>query len=246
MKKILKDIRFLIAVFVLIFVVFGGAAANASISRNGLPVLQSSSQPEAYTSALYFKAPVLRLNATSNPNTSFLVITNQAAIVETKVFGASVDVDISEEFTIIVLRTGQSQVHLSARMRSGEIRTITCTVVVEGAASGGTNGGAGNNDGNVGGGGGDDSAGDTTPPITGVLSYEFETALVIAFGLVIEEEDIFLFRLSATVIRGDISVRIVGNVARITRETANPNFEIRFTATIDGHVIATEYVQNRL
>jgi hypothetical protein len=144
-------------------------------------------------------------------------------------------------------------------MRNGEIRWISCTVIVEGATSGGSNsggsggtgngtqGGTGNNDGNVGTGGGDDnSTGNNTPPITGKLSYAFETALVIAFGLVIEEEDIFLFRLSATVIRGDITVRIVGNVARITRESANPNFEIRFTASIDGQIIATEYVQNRL
>jgi len=260
MKKFIKDIRFLIAVFVLIFVAFGSLAVNAVVSSGSgsgdSSPIQSVTPPEAYASAFYFKAPVLRLDENSNPNTSFLVITNQAAIVDAKVYGTAVSVEISPSFKISALRAGQAQIHLSARMRNDEIRTITCTVVVDAVpvevvnpkpddtkdpGDPGDDDEGGNNDD-----GGGEETGTGKAPLVGKLSYVFESALSIAFGLVIEEKDVFLFKLAAVVIEGDVTVSFLGNVAEIKRHSANRNFEIKFTAIVDGEIVATEYVRNSL
>ena len=218
--------------FLLIFVVICGAAANAFMSNGNLPFVTAGGTPEAHTSAFYFKAPVLRLAETSNPNTSFLVISNQEAIVDSEVYGNAVYVETKPAFKINVLRPGQAQIHLSARLQNGKIKTITCTVVVSGTATdpGNTQDPS------------DDDDNDETLPITGDLLYTFETPTTIAFRLIVSEENVFLFKLHAQVMSGTITVGIIGNVARITHRSANQSFQIRFTATINGEVVATEIV----
>jgi len=199
-------------------------AVNAAVSSvsPGTPV-RSGTPPLLHTSAFYFKAPVLQLDVNSKPNTTFLVITNHDAIIEARVFGTAVAVDTTGQFTINVLSVGQSQVYLSARMRDGEVKTITCTVVVSDATGEVAN---------------PDCTEKGNSKITGILSYEFETVSTIAFSLEIAGEDISVFRLSAVVISGDIAVGIVGNMAQITYRSANSNFEIMFTATIDDEIVA--------
>jgi len=230
MKKFTKDIRFLVAVFMLAFVVFGGLAINVVVfGGSSLPVY-GGTPPEAFATAFYFKAPVLRLNANSNPNTSFLVVTNEDAIMGRRVFGTAVTINPTGPFTINVQHPGQAQIHLSARMRNGEIKTITCTVIVTGEAPTSTPGG-------------NDDDNDEPIQITAELVPVFEEDDEISFGLVVDGKEVFLFELAAVVIEGDIIVGIFANVATITFTSGNPNFHIRFTASIDGEVVATRYVK---
>jgi len=242
MKKIIKDIRFLVAVFVLFFVAFGGLAVNAFVSGGGIgdgdggsftPIGHSRSPAEAVASAFYFKAPVLQLDVNSAPNTSFLVITDQYEIIGAKVYGTSVSVETNPEFKISVIHSGQAEVHLSARKSCGDIKTITCTVVVADEPVSVDDVG-------------DTEVVDETPPVIAELSYKFETPTSISFGLVVNQKDVPGFWLAAEIIEGDVKVGIFGNAANITHRSANPNFKIRFTATVDGEIVATKYVQNCL
>jgi len=187
-KKIIKDVRFLLGVFLLIFVVICGAVVNVALSNGNILPVSGRGPSEPTTFAFYFKAPVLRLNENSNPNTSFLVISNQEAIIGSKVYGTAVTVETTPEFTINVVGTGQAQIHLSARLRNGEIKTVTCTVVVTGES---TPSGTEPSD--------DDDDVDI-PPIVGELLYNFETATTVSFRLVVGGENVFLFKLHAEVI----------------------------------------------
>jgi hypothetical protein len=162
-----------------------------------------------------------------------------AAIEGKKVFGSAVSVETSPEFKITAVKPGQSQIHLGARMRNGEVKWISCTVIVTGETSynGNTQDPVGYCD--------DDNDEDIIP-----IAYEFyhkhETATTLVFFLVTGGEYDFEYTLGAVILQGEIRVGIVGNVARITFRSANPNFEVRFTATVNGDIVATKYVRNSL
>lgn len=237
MKKFTKDIRFLVAVFVLVFVVLGAAAINAIPSKDKpsatppsvpAPANGGSTADETPTTTeFYFKAPVLRLDINSSTHTSFLIVGNQAAITDGWVEGAAVNLTINP-FAIDVLMPGQAQVNLSARMSNGSIKTITCTVEVVGDDTT------------------KDFGKDKNISNIGELLYEFESDTSIVFNLLVNNETKTAFRLFAVVLEGDVAVGVLANVVRIKHFSGNPYFKIKVAALLDGAIVAVEEVENRL
>lgn len=250
MKKITKDIRFVIAALVLVFVVLGWAAINAFAGGDVLGAGGSTSASEAeYTSTFYFKAAVLSLDTDSAPNTGFLVIANQEAVTGSHVDGTAVEVQ-RNPFAIKVLQAGTSKIFLSALMRSGEIKTISCTVIVQpktvplgGGGNEGSDGGKEEGDDGVHDGGLDESN-----SFQGNLLCKFDGKTVITFSLWIGETEVKEFWLSAKALEGDIKIiGIFGSDVEIKYLSENENFKIQVTATTEGgKIAATRTVENGL
>lgn len=141
MKKFTKDIRILVAAFVLLFVALGGLAINAAVSRadnrTGSPTESEGEPtlPDAFTTIFNFKAEVLDLEVGDSKDISFVVITNAAAIVGGSASSDAVLVE-TNPFAIKALRVGQACVYLSARFKNGDIKIINCIVNVTGQRSG--------------------------------------------------------------------------------------------------------------
>jgi len=234
MKKVAKDIRTLVVVFVLVFVALSVAAVNAipkdtaSSSSVRSPAHGGNQVGETRTTHFHFQAPVLRLGTNSDTHTSFLVVTNQAAIVDGWVKGAAVSLTI-KPFAIDVLSAGQTKVYLSALMIDGRVKTINCTVVVEG---GGINE--------------KDKGDEKETQLAGQLIYEFESEDSIEFSLLFDNKKETMFRLSAVALEGDVAVGVIASTVRIKYFSENTCFKIKVVATVNSVVVAVLEVENRL
>lgn len=238
MKKFAKDIRVLVATFVLVFVGLGAAAINA-IPKDKPQAAPSPAQAPAHdggstaaeeastTTDFYFKAQVLRLGINSNTHTSFLIVGNQSAITDGWVKGVAVNLTINP-FAIDVLVPGEAQVYLSARMNNGSIKTINCTVEVVGEDTG------------------KDFGKDKDVTSEGKLLYQFESETLIGFNLFVDNKTETKFRLFAIVLEGDVAVGVLANVVRIKYISEKPSFKIRVAAVFNNAIVAVEEVENRL
>jgi len=265
MKKITKDIRFLIAIFVLVFVAFGGLAINAIfgaggesyspyVGQGGTPAEtvaedededEDEDEEEAVAEAFNFKAPVLRLGLDGEPNTSFLVITDGYEIVGVEVSDTSVVyVEITPEFKIIVVGVGEAEIRLSAKKSDGGIKTIMCTVIVEGEAETEDDDDEDEDHDE------DDEDDETVIPIIAKLRYSSDFPLSYYFNLVVSQGDRPEFWvLDVAYVKGDVDVRIIERAANIEylKAATGPAFKIKFVAmTVEGEVLATKIVRNRL
>lgn len=229
--KILKDIRFLIALFVLIFVALGSAAVRAANSGKTNEPEHEDANTIAYTTIFYFKTSELRLEIGDAVNSDFLVVTNQAAIVDGRVDGTAVSI-FTNPFAIGVRCIGQAQIYLSARMKDGDIKTIACSIEVVNEV----------NQQNV----EKNKDKEETAPLVGKLLYEFESETEIVFSLLVDNKNETVFGLSATVLEGSISVGVYANVVCIIYTSSNYNYKIRVAATINGTIVAVTEVENHL
>jgi hypothetical protein len=231
-KHFTKDIRFLLAVFVSVFVAFGGLALGTMLSDK-TPVYGANPKQDTSASVFYFKAPVLRLAVGAEVGEGFLVKSNVTAIVSAQITGSGVQVDLNP-FAIRAVSAGVATLRLEGVMRDGTRRSITCQVAVAGVA-------------NDAGDEADDGDGGDKPTFDGTLSFVTGGNGMFNFNLVVDNSVVDEFVLTAVVVSGDVEVDIFGRRAQIFFLPGAVNFEIEFTATVGGEVVAVvEITQNCL